>query len=74
MRNNLQLKIGIIGNGGQSKKVQEIFKKKKIPFFLYAPKKKKYFDFHRYKTLEKCNAIFILTPNKSHYGFVMILY
>ena len=36
--------IGIIGNGGHSKRIQKILKKKKLSFFIYKPKKPKYFN------------------------------
>ena len=38
------MKIGIIGDGGHSKKIQSILKKKKFKFFIYKPNKPNYFD------------------------------
>ena len=38
------MKIGIIGIGGHSKRIQKILKKKKLNFFIYKPKKPNYFD------------------------------
>ena len=36
------MKIGIIGNGRHSKKIQKILIKKKLDFYIYKPEKPKY--------------------------------
>ena len=60
------MKIGIIGNGNHSKRIQKILQRKKINFFIYKPKKPKYFSCDEYKKLKNCNVIFIVSPNNSH--------
>ena len=64
------LKIGIIGNGVHSKRIQKILSKKKIKFYLYKPNNKSYFDKEKYNELKKKNVIFILTPNKTHFHYI----
>ena len=64
------MKIGIIGNGNHSKRIQNILKKKKINFIIYKPKKPKYFDKLNYLKLLECNAIFIVSPNDSHFKYI----
>ena len=68
------MKIGIIGDGGHSKKIQSILKKKKFKFFIYKPNKPNYFDDVEFNRLKKCNVIFIITPNSSHYTYIKKLY
>ncbi len=68
------MKIGIIGDGSHSKKIQLILKKKKIKFFVYKPDKPNYFDNFEFNRLKKCNVIFIVTPNSSHYKYIKELY
>ena len=64
-------KIGIIGNGNHSKRIQKILKKKKLRYFIYKPKKPNYFEKQDYNNLLKCDAIFIISPNDSHFGILM---
>jgi len=60
------MKIGIIGNGNHSKRIQKILQKKKINFIIYKPKKPKYFSYNEYQKLKNCDIIFIVSPNNSH--------
>lgn len=68
------MKIGIIGNGGHSKKIQQILKKKKLSYFVYKPTKPHYFDEKKFIYLKKCKIIFILSPNNTHYRYIKSLY
>jgi hypothetical protein len=60
------ISIGIIGNGGHSRRIQKILKKKKLKYFIYKPDRPKYFDKSGFAKLKKCKAIFIVTPNNTH--------
>jgi len=68
------MKLGIIGNGFHSKRIQNILKKKKINFFLYKPNRPRYYDILEFEKLKKCNVIFIISPNNSHYDYIKKLY
>tara|TARA_Y100000992_G_scaffold296350_1_gene258440 strand:- start:454 stop:1374 length:921 start_codon:yes stop_codon:yes gene_type:complete len=68
------MKIGIIGNGNHSKRIQKILKKKKLSFFIYKPKKPKYFEKEDFENIKKCKIIFILSPNKTHFHYIKSLY
>ncbi len=68
------MKIGIIGNGGHSKRIQKILKKKNLNFFIYKPKKPDYFERDKFSQLKKCNIIFIISPNNSHFFYIKKLY
>jgi len=68
------MKIGIIGDGDQSKRIQKILKKKKLNFFIYKPKTPKYFEKEKFNQLKKCSVIFIISPNNSHYFYIKKLY
>ena len=68
------MKIGIIGDGGHSKRIQKILKKKKLNFQIYKPKKPKYFDKVEFEKLKNCNVIFIISPNNTHYKYLKNLY
>ena len=74
MWHNICMKIGIIGNGNHSKRIQKILKKKKIDFFIYKPKKPDYFEIHKFNQLKKCNVIFIVSPNMTHFFYIKRLY
>lgn len=63
-------KIGIIGNGSQSKRIQKILKKKKFKFFIYKPKGPSYFDKKEFEILKKCKIIFIISNNKTHFKYL----
>ena len=68
------MKIGVIGDGGHSKRIQEILKIKKLNFFIYKPKKPDYFEKEKFDQLKKCNVIFIISPNDAHYFYIKELY
>jgi len=67
------IRIGIIGKGSQYQRISKILIKKKLEFFVYKPKNKKYFDKKKYETLQKCNVIFILSPNDTHLKYIKLL-
>lgn len=68
------MKIGIIGDGGHSKRIQKILKKKGKKFYVYKPGKPKYFNEQKFKLLKKCEVIFIISPNSTHYTYLNKLY
>jgi len=68
------MRIGIIGDGGHSKRIQKILIKKKLSFFIYKPKKPNYFEKKKFDQLKKCNVIFIISPNNTHYFYIKKLY
>ena len=68
------MKIGIIGNGNHSKRIQKILKKKGLSFLIYKPKKPKYFEKKDFEDIKKCKIIFILSPNKTHFNYIKSLY
>jgi len=68
------MKIGIIGNGGHSKRIQKILLQKKLNFFIYKPKKPNYFDKEKFHELKKCNVIFIISPNNTHFSYLKKLH
>lgn len=67
------IRIGIIGKGSQYLRISKILKKRKLKFFVYKPGKKNYFDKESFKILKKCNVIFILSPNNTHYKYIKLL-
>jgi predicted dehydrogenase len=68
------MKIGIIGNGGHSKRIQKILHKKKLNFYIYKPDKPNYYEKKKFEELEKCKVIFIISPNSTHYFYIKKLY
>ena len=68
------MKIGIVGSGGHSKRIQQILKKKKLAFYIYKPSKPNYFDKKKFDDLKKCKVIFIISPNNTHYAYLKKLY
>lgn len=68
------MKIGIIGNGNHSKRIQKILKKINLNFYIYKPKRFKYFEAEKFNQLKKCNVIFIISPNNTHYFYIKKLY
>jgi len=64
------MRIGLIGDGVQSKRIQKILKKKNINFFLYKPNRPNYFNLYEFEKVKKCNVIFILTPNRTHCDYI----
>lgn len=74
MWDRICVKIGIIGDGGHSKRIQKILKKKKLNFFIYKPEKPIYFEKKKFDQLKNCNVIFIISPNNTHYAYIKKLY
>ncbi len=74
MWNNILMKIGIIGNGRHSKRIQSILKKKKYIYFVYKPKKPKYFDHVEFEKLKSCDTIFIISPDNTHFDYLKKLH
>ena len=68
------MKIGIIGDDNHSKRIQKIIKKIKLNFYIYKPKGPKYFEKEKFNQLKKCNVIFIISPNNTHYLYIQKLY
>lgn len=68
------MKVGIIGDGGHSKRIQKILREKKLSYFIYKPNKPKYFDKEKFEQLKKCRVIFIISPNKTHFFYIKKLY
>jgi hypothetical protein len=68
------MKIGIVGSGGHSSRIQKILHKKKLDFYIYKPGKPNYFDQKKFADLKKCKIIFIISPNNTHYAYIEKLY
>lgn len=68
------IKYGIIGNGNHSKRIQNILKKKKLNFLIYKPSKPNYFDKEKFLKLKSCDAVFIVSPDKTHFSYIKKLY
>lgn len=64
------LKICIIGNGIHSKRIQKILSKKKCSFNIYKPSAKKKFKEENLNNLKKYNAVFITSPDDTHYHYI----
>ena len=64
------IKIAIIGNGKHSKRIQKILTKKRLQFIIYKPNNRKYYDKKKFEELKKCNVIFIISPNNTHYHYI----
>jgi predicted dehydrogenase len=63
--------VGIIGNGGHSKRIQKILKKK---VFIYKPTGHRSEDLRQFKILKKKKIIFICSPNNTHFYYIKKLY
>ena len=68
------MRIGIIGDGTHSKRIQKVLNKKKLKFFIYKPNRPTYFNKKEFEQLKECNVIFILSPNITHYDYIKKLY
>ena len=68
------MKVGLIGNGVHSRRIQRILKSKKINFLLYKPTRPSYYDKKNYNKLKECDVIFILTPNGTHFNYIKNLH
>ena len=67
------IKIGIIGNGNQSKRIQNILKEKKYNFYIYKPLKNKKLEIKSFYNLSNCDVLFIASPNHTHLSYLKIL-
>ena len=63
-------KIGILGNGKHSKRIQNILKKKSYNFYVYKGRRPRYKNSNSFLKLLECDAIFILTPNNTHLEYI----
>ena len=52
------------------KKNSIYFKKKKLKYIIYKPNKPKYFDISKLNELNKCKALFIISPNDTHFYYL----
>ena len=68
------MKIGIIGDGIHSKRIQKILKKKRLNFIIYKSKKPNYFNKFEFDKIKNCKIIFILSPNKTHLNYLKLLH
>tara|TARA_Y100000591_G_scaffold19757_1_gene14626 strand:- start:1514 stop:2434 length:921 start_codon:yes stop_codon:yes gene_type:complete len=68
------MKIGLIGNGNQTKRIKFLLQEKKLPFFIYKPNKPNYFDANLFSKLKKSKVIFILSPNNTHFKYIKDLF
>ena len=64
------MKVVLIGNGVQSKRIQKILKKKKISFEIYKPKNKSSLDAEFYNRIKKFDIFFITSPNTTHFKYL----
>jgi len=64
------IKVAVIGNGTQSKRIQKILKKLKYAFLIYKPSNKKQNNILNFEKIKKCNVIFICSPNNSHIDYI----
>ena len=62
--------IGIIGNGTHSKRIQNILKLKKRKFFIKNSKNIKFKN--ELNKLHKSKAIFIISPNDTHFKYLQM--
>ena len=66
-----KLNIGVIGDGTHSLRIQKILKESSLKFRIYKPIQTK--NKKRYSSLaeiEKCDVIFILSPNSTHFDYL----
>ncbi len=64
------MKVVLIGNGVQSKRIQKILKRKKISFEIYKPKNKSSLDAEFYNRIKKFDIFFITSPNTTHFKYL----
>jgi predicted dehydrogenase len=74
MWGNIFMKVALIGNGVQSKRIQKILKKIDVKFKIFTSKDKVLNNKLKIKELKSFSAIFILSPNNSHYNYIKELY
>ena len=64
------LKVCIIGDGIHSKRIQNILIKKKINFEIYKPHSKKKYKTENIDHLKNFDAVFIVSPDYTHYHYI----
>jgi predicted dehydrogenase len=68
------LRIGIIGQGSQYKRISKILRSLGISFKIYKPSSdSNYYNKEEFNKLKSCNAIFILSPNNTHLKYIELL-
>lgn len=68
------LRIGIIGQGSQYKRISKILRSLGISFKIYKPSSdSNYYNKEEFNKLKRCNAIFILSPNNTHLKYIELL-
>jgi predicted dehydrogenase len=68
------LRIGIIGQGSQYNRISKILKSKRIKFTIYKPSRNtNYYNKKKFDKLKKCNVVFILSPNDTHFEYIKLL-
>ena len=72
MYNNL--KLCIIGDGVHSKRIQNILEKKEIDFKIFKPQSKTNYKNENIEHLKSYDAIFIITPNETHFHYLDVLH
>lgn len=68
-----QLKLGIIGDGVHSLRIQKILKSFGLRYLLYKPSQTK-FKYVEFEEIKKCKIIFIISPNNTHFDYIKKLY
>ena len=67
-------RIGIIGQGSQYNRISKILKLKGIKFTIYKPSRNtNYYNKEKFDELKKCNVIFVLSPNDTHFKYIKLL-
>ena len=68
------LRIGIIGQGSQYNRISKILKSKRLKFTIYKPSRNtNYYNKKKFDKLKKCNVVFILSPNDTHFEYIKLL-
>jgi predicted dehydrogenase len=68
------LRVAIIGQGSQYNRISKILNSKKIKYIIYKPSKSEnYYNKKKFEKLKKCNVIFILSPNNTHFKYIKLL-
>ncbi len=64
------MKVVIIGNGVQSKRIQKILKRKKISYNIYKPINRSSLDTEFYDKIKRFDIFFITSPNTTHFKYL----
>ncbi len=68
-----QLKLGIIGDGVHSLRIQKILKGFGLKYLLYKPNKNN-IKYASFEEIKKCKIIFIVSPNNTHFKYIKEFY